>query len=146
MDYPLPSKKLMKNDLGRVENHPDDPFKPYADEKLRELADSIAEFGLLEPICVRLADGGAYQILAGKNRTNAARLLGMETIEVFVFDADDETAVMIITDSNLKHRISRRRRPFVPKTRKPADRIQILLYRPYKFTGHRKKRADQTAF
>ena len=90
----------MKIDLGRVVNHPDDPFKPYADDKLRGLADSIAEFGLLEPICVREIGGGEYQILAGKNRANAARLLGMDAIEAFVFDAgelpDDETLVRMI--------------------------------------------------
>ncbi|MCL2699891.1 MAG: ParB/RepB/Spo0J family partition protein, partial [Defluviitaleaceae bacterium] len=96
-------KKLMKIELGRLAPHPADPFKPYAEDKLRELAESIDKYGLFEPIVVRSA-AGVYEILAGKNRANAARSLGWAEIDAFLMDVDDDAALMIITDSNLKHR------------------------------------------
>jgi len=93
MEYTLKTKQLSKIDLNLVVNHPDDPFKPYSDGKPKELADSIAEFSLLEPIWLRKA-GDVYEILAGKKRANASRLLGVKEIDAFVVETDDKTAVM----------------------------------------------------
>ena len=120
MEHLFSSKNLTKVDLALVANHPKDPFKPYSEGKLRELADSIAEFGLLEPVCLRKTKYGKYEILAGKNRANATRLLGKTEIDAFVFETDDETAVMIITDSNLKHRDK-----LLPSERGFAYRLQL---------------------
>jgi len=97
-------EKIVELDLTLVKPHPQDPFKPYPEEKLKELADSIAKVGLLGPINVRPDKNGGYEILTGKNRSNAARLNGDKKIKAIVRDVDDDTAVMIITDSNLKHR------------------------------------------
>jgi len=97
-------EKIVELDLTHVKPHPQDPFKPYSEEKLKELADSIAKVGLLDPINVRPDKNGGYEILTGKNRSNAARLNGDKKIKAIVRDVDDDTAVMIITDSNLKHR------------------------------------------
>ena len=97
-------EKIVELDLTHVKPHPQDPFKPYPEEKLKELADSIAKVGLLDPINVRPDKNGGYEILTGKNRSNAARLNGDKKIKAIVRDVDDDTAVMIITDSNLKHR------------------------------------------
>jgi ParB family chromosome partitioning protein len=96
--------KIVELDLSLVKPHPQDPFKPYAEDKLKELADSIAKIGLLDPINVRPCGDGTYEILAGKNRSNAARMNGDKKIKAIVRDIDDDIAIMIITDSNLKHR------------------------------------------
>ena len=104
--------KIVELDLDSLCPHPKDPFKPYSDEKLEELAESIHDFGLIEPIVVRsvvrpdddIADGVKYEILSGKNRANAERLSGRKKIKSIIRDVDDDTALLIITDANLKHR------------------------------------------
>lgn len=97
-------EKIVELDLVLVKPHPQDPFKPYTEEKLKELAESIAKVGLLDPINVRPDKNGGYEILAGKNRSNAVRLNGDKKIKAIVRDVDDDTAILIITENNLKHR------------------------------------------
>ena len=97
-------KELIRVRIDLLANNPADPFKPYGEDKLTELAESIAEHGLFEPIIVKARGDGGYEILAGKNRAGAFRLKGWDEIDAFVVEADDDEAAMIITDSNLKHR------------------------------------------
>ncbi len=97
-------ERIVSLDVSLLTPHPDDPFRHYSDAKLRELAESIEKVGLLEPVIVRPAEGGKYEILSGKNRTNAVKKNGERTIRAIVKDFDDFKAVMIITDANLKHR------------------------------------------
>jgi ParB family chromosome partitioning protein len=98
------AEKVVELDLDIIKPHPLDPFKPYSEERLKELADSIASVGLLDPINVRPCDDGSYEILTGKNRANAVRLNGGRNIKAIIRDVDDDTAVIMVTDSNLKHR------------------------------------------
>lgn len=81
----------------------DQPFKPYTDEKLEELADDIAENGLLNPIIVRPVNE-RYQVLAGRNRMNACKLNGHIDIPAFIKECDNDTATMIMLTSNLNQR------------------------------------------
>ncbi len=97
-------ERIVSLDVSLLTPHPDDPFRHYSDAKLRELAESIEKVGLLEPVIVRPAESGKYEILSGKNRTNAVKKNGERTIRAIVKDVDDFKAVMIITDANLKHR------------------------------------------
>ena len=97
-------ERIVSLDVSLLVPHPDDPFRYYSDAKLRELAESISKVGLLEPVIVRPAEGGKYEILSGKNRTNAVRKNRERTIRAIVKDVDDFKAVMIITEANLKHR------------------------------------------
>ena len=94
-------------DIDLFSTNPKDPFRPYTTEKLEELAESINKFGLLEPVIVRpleTTNGLIYEILSGKNRTNAEKLNGKKKIKSIIREVDDETAILIITDANLKHR------------------------------------------
>ena len=116
----IAGKNLFRVNLDGLRPHPSDPFKPYSEGKLGELAGSMARYGLLEPVIIRAGYNGGYEILAGKNRVNAARLNGWTEIDAFRADADDETAVMIITDSNLKHRDE-----LLPSERGFAYRLQL---------------------
>ncbi len=88
--------------LIHFENH---PFKLYSKEKLEELAESIKQNGIINPVVVRKKMGsGEYEILSGHNRTEAARLAGLLDIPVRIVEVDDDTARLIVTESNLLQR------------------------------------------
>ncbi len=79
------------------------PFRPYPIEKLRELAEDIKDNGILSPIIVR-PYVGRYQILAGHNRTSAAKLIGLDTVPCIIKEVDDNTARLIVVNTNLNQR------------------------------------------
>ncbi len=69
--------------------NPDQPRRDFDEEKLRELADSIKEHGLLQPILVK-PDGSKYYIIAGERRFRASRLAGLDRISCIVKDCTDQ--------------------------------------------------------
>ena len=80
-------------------------FKAYSPEKLKALAEQLQEDGLLVRIIVRKTpDGDRYEILAGHNRVNAAKLAGWTEIPAEVVEADDARAIVIATSTNLIQR------------------------------------------
>ena len=80
-------------------------FKPYSQTQLQAFADQLNEEGLMVRIIVRsVAGGDLFEILAGHNRTNAARLAGWKSIPAEIVDADDARAVVIATSTNLIQR------------------------------------------
>lgn len=80
-------------------------FRPYTPSQLQALAGQLAEDGLMVRIIVRPIPGkDCYEILAGHNRTAAARLAGWVEIPAEVVEADDARAVVIATSTNLIHR------------------------------------------
>ena len=80
-------------------------FKPYSPEKLNALAEQLKEDGLLVRIIVRkIPQSDRYEILAGHNRVNAAKLAGWTDIPAEVVEADDARAIVIATSTNLIQR------------------------------------------
>lgn len=79
------------------------PFKPYTEDKLLELAENIEKNGIIEPISVR-AKGSRFEIIAGHNRVAAAKLAGLTTVPALVQQLDDDQAAILMVDSNLQHR------------------------------------------
>lgn len=80
-------------------------FKPYTPEQLRAFADQLNEEGLMVRIIVRpIASSDSYEILAGHNRTSAARLAGWVEIPAEIVEADDARAIVIATSTNLIQR------------------------------------------
>lgn len=79
------------------------PFKPYTDEQLEELALSIKENGVISPILVRPIKN-RYQIVAGHNRVIAVRMLGQDKIKAVINELSDEQADIMLVESNLKTR------------------------------------------
>lgn len=79
-------------------------FKPYPPYKLKAFAEQISEEGLMVRIIVRPMDAGNYEILAGHNRANAAKLAGWTDIPAEVVQADDARAIVIATSTNLIQR------------------------------------------
>lgn len=86
-----------------VEGRPQ-PFKPYTEAEIQDMAENVRANGIIEPIRARPRPGGRFQILAGHNRVEAARRAGLTTVPAIVEDVDDAQAAVLLVDSNLKHR------------------------------------------
>lgn len=78
------------------------PFSVRDDEEMASLVESVRENGVLNPILVRPARGGGYEILAGHRRTYAARQVGLKEIPALVRELDDDAATILMVDSNLQ--------------------------------------------
>ena len=95
-----PSRETLP--ISRVEPRSGQPRTKFDEPALQELADSIAQHGLLQPITVRKLDSGYYQIIAGERRWRAARLAGLEEVPVRIIDADDRKAQELALVENLQ--------------------------------------------
>lgn len=115
------------------------PFHLYSDDKLQELADNIIRNGLITPVRLRISpfDTTRYQTLAGHNRIAAARLAGMTEIDALVENVDDDTARLILVDSNLYQR-----EKLLPSEKAFAYKMQLDSLK--RKTGrHKKENASQ---
>lgn len=88
--------------LSKVEPNQNQPRENFDAEKLQELADSIEEHGVLQPIAVRRLDAEHYQIVAGERRWRAARLAGLNEIPARILDADDRDTMVLALVENLQ--------------------------------------------
>jgi ParB family chromosome partitioning protein len=89
-------------DVERITPNPEQPRLAFDEISLGELAASIREHGVLQPILVRPLDGGNYQLIAGERRWRASKAAGMETIPALVEEIDDDTALEISIIENLQ--------------------------------------------
>ncbi len=78
------------------------PRKTFSEESLSELADSIREHGVLQPILVRPVTGGSYMIVAGERRWRAARLAGLDRVPVIIKEMSDAEAYSVALVENLQ--------------------------------------------
>lgn len=90
---------LNSKDLHPFEGH---PFGVHDDEEMKNMIDSIKEFGILTPITVRPREEGGYEIISGHRRMRACELAGMDTIPAIVREVDRDTAIIMMVDSNLQ--------------------------------------------
>ncbi len=88
--------------LARIEPRAGQPRTEFDDESLQELADSVREHGIIQPIVVRPLGDGYYQIIAGERRWRAARLAGLREAPVRILEADDRKASEIALVENLQ--------------------------------------------
>ena len=94
--------ELLHLPITKVEPRSDQPRTKFDDEKLQELADSIAQYGLIQPITVRKQENGYYQIIAGERRWRASRLAGLVEVPVRVISADDRRVAELALVENLQ--------------------------------------------
>lgn len=87
-----------------LERNPWQPRRDFDAEGIRELADSIREHGVLQPVLVRELPGGGFQLIAGERRWQAARLAGHSEIPCRVIDVIDQTACELALEENLKRK------------------------------------------
>ena len=78
--------------------HP--PFQVRDDDEMDKMVDSIKEYGVMTPAIVRPRKDGGYEIVAGHRRCHASQRAGVETMPCIVRDMDDDTAIILMVDSN----------------------------------------------
>ena len=88
--------------LREIEPDPEQPRKTFDEQALGELAASIAEHGLLQPIAVRPRPMGGYSIVAGERRWRASRMAGLTEVPVVIKDVSDEQAMELALVENLQ--------------------------------------------
>ena len=96
------SSSLMTLRVSDIEPNKDQPRKAFEPNALAELADSIREHGILQPVVVRALPGGVYQIIAGERRWRASRMAGLTEVPVIVKDVTDEQAMELALVENLQ--------------------------------------------
>lgn len=84
--------------LSQIEPNREQPRKVFNEEALNELADSIREHGVLQPLLVRPLPGGVYQLVAGERRWRASRMAGLQEVPVVIREMDEEQAMEIAAD------------------------------------------------
>ncbi|MBP5239065.1 MAG: ParB/RepB/Spo0J family partition protein [Oscillospiraceae bacterium] len=88
--------------LSRIEPRQDQPRDQFDEERLQDLAASIARHGMIQPVIVRPIPNGDYQIIAGERRWRAARIAGLSEIPVRVLEADDRSVAELALVENLQ--------------------------------------------
>lgn len=87
--------------ISDIDSFKDHPFKVDRDESLIQLADSISDNGLLNPIIVRKKENGRYELISGHRRKLAMEMLQYITIKAIVKDLNDDEATIYMVDSNM---------------------------------------------
>lgn len=98
----ISSTSAVKLKIMDIEPNREQPRKDFDDEALGELADSIAKYGVLQPLLVRPLSGGGYQLIAGERRWRASRLAGLTEVPVVVREMTDEEAAALALIENLQ--------------------------------------------
>ena len=93
---------ISKIKLSQIEIKSDQPRKYFDTEALEALADSISQYGVLQPILVRRVESGFYQIIAGERRFRASKMAGLSEIPAVVIEADDLKTAELALIENLQ--------------------------------------------
>ena len=88
--------------ISQVESCSSQPRKAFDDDSLNDLADSIRQHGIIQPLTVRRLQSGYYQIIAGERRWRAARIAGLTEVPAIVIEADDRKAAELAMIENLQ--------------------------------------------
>ena len=88
--------------INELEPNRAQPRKNFSDEAMRELADSIAQHGVLQPLLVRPLLSGGYQIVAGERRWRASRMAGLTTVPALIKELTDSEVMQIALIENLQ--------------------------------------------
>ncbi|MDQ6631551.1 MAG: ParB/RepB/Spo0J family partition protein [Verrucomicrobiota bacterium] len=94
-------ERIERVNISRIHPCPFQPRQDFSEESLRELADSIKEKGIVQPLIVRLR-GNDFELIAGERRWRAARLVGLAEIPIIVRQADDRAVLELALIENLQ--------------------------------------------
>lgn len=94
------------------------PFRVLDDEKMQETVESVKQYGVLMPGIVRPYPAGGYEVIAGHRRWRACELAGLEEMPVIIREMDDDTAVVLMVDTNIQ------REDILPSERAKAYRMK----------------------
>ena len=95
-------ERVMMLSVSELHDFPGHPFQVLDDEEMEKLAESITQHGILMPGLVRPRAAGGYEIVAGHRRKFASMKAGIREMPVIVRDMDDDTAVILMVDSNVQ--------------------------------------------
>ena len=85
-----PMNQMAEIAVSEIIPNPTQPRTQFDDEALQELASSISQLGIIQPITVKKGDGGKYIIISGERRWRASQMVGLETLPAYIREADDE--------------------------------------------------------
>lgn len=97
---PKEAARVVLLEIERIEPSPFQARKVFGEEELQSLANSIRQNGLLQPVSVRKAAKGRYQLIAGERRLRACKLVGLEKIPAIVCDKDDVASAVLGLEEN----------------------------------------------
>lgn len=96
------TKQAVELRLSQIVPNRDQPRKVFDEDALRELSESIAQHGLIQPLLVRPTDNGSYQIVAGERRWRASRMAGLEKVPVVIKELSDSEVMELALIENLQ--------------------------------------------
>ena len=96
------SSTINEIELDKISPNPNQPRRDFDPESLRELADSIAEIGIVQPITLRKMEDDTFQIIAGERRWRASKQAGLHTIPAYIRTADDENVMEMALIENIQ--------------------------------------------
>ena len=96
------SSSINEVPLDQIHANPDQPRRDFDQESLEELAESLREIGIIQPITLRKMAEGDYQIIAGERRFRAAGIAGLKTIPAYIRTADDENVMAMALIENIQ--------------------------------------------
>ena len=97
-----PDRKIVQIPIDSIRANPYQPRKYFSNENLFELAQSISQYGLIQPITVRRTRDGYYELIAGERRLRACGLLGWKSVSAIQADAIDQDSAIIAMIENLQ--------------------------------------------
>ena len=96
------SSNLNEVEIAQIEPNPNQPRREFDQEALQELANSIRELGIIQPITLRKVDGGRFQIIAGERRWRASQLAGLTTIPAYIVSVEDQGVMEMALVENIQ--------------------------------------------
>ena len=109
--------------LSELHDFPNHPFKVRDDEAMQETTESIRQYGVLVPAIVRPREDGGYEIIAGHRRRHGSELAGLSAMPCIVRQMDDDTATILMVDSNIQ------RENILPSERAQAYKMKLEAIR-----------------
>lgn len=126
-------EKVQNLRLSELFSFKDHPFQIRDDEEMQKMVDSIKDHGVLTPAIVRPRPEGGYELVSGHRRHRGCTLVGLDTMPCIVREMDDDTAVILMVDSNCQ------REHILPSERAKAYKMKLEAVK------HQGKRTDLTS-
>ena len=121
---PKPQQEVIVHvPLSKLHDFPNHPFKVRDDEAMQETTESIRQYGVLVPAIVRPREDGGYEIIAGHRRKHGSELAGLSAMPCIVRRMDDDTATILMVDSNIQ------RENILPSERAQAYKMKLEAIR-----------------
>ena len=99
---PQDTADVLRIPVDLIEPNPFQPRQSFDQDALNELAESIRNFGLIQPVTVRKKENGKYQIISGERRFRACRLAGLEMVPAYIRDANDQGMLEMAIVENIQ--------------------------------------------